>query len=154
MKQLCISPEALLIAETYLETLNIGATALALSLPKDQVVDAMKKAEVKSFLDVVYQDVGYRNKHRLGSLMDNLIDKKLEEMEDAGLESSNKDIADLIALQHKMSIENKKLDLELVKAQNQVPSTQINVQKNYNSLVERILTAWVQNIQLDYVRTK
>ena len=140
MKSLTIAPENLSVAEAYLETLSIDATSQALQIPKDQVVNILKKKEVKTFLDTIYQDVGYRNKNKLGTLMDTLIEKKMEELEDADIGSS-KDILDLIALQHKMALENKKLDLELIKAENQAPSTQINVQQNYTALVERIIGA-------------
>jgi len=140
MKELKIAPEHLLVAETYLQTLNISETAQALGVTDDKIAQTLKKKEVKTFLDVIYADVGYRNKHRLGDLMDTLIEKKLEELEDADIGSS-KDIADLVALSHKISLENKKMDIELIKAENQGPSTQINVQHNYDSLVERIIKA-------------
>lgn len=138
MKELKINPENLHIAEVYLRTLDAQETADALSLPRETVTKALNKREVKSFLDTVYREQGYRNKHKLGKLMDSLIDKKLEELEDADI-SSSKDIADLVALSHKMSLENRKLDIEAGKEG--TPSTQINVQNNYDSLVERIIKA-------------
>ena len=141
MNKLKITPESLNIAEVYLSTLDIDKTADALDVSRVRVAEVLKEKEVKTFLDTVYQEVGYRNKHKLGKLMDDLIDKKLEELEDADI-SSSKDITELLALQHKMTIENKRLDIELIKAQNAGPSTQINLQtNNYDSLVDRILKA-------------
>ena len=138
MKELTISPENLNIAEVYLKTLNIEDTAYALDISKETVTIALQKREVKSFLSTIYAEAGYRNKHKLGDLMDTIIDKKLEELEDADIGSS-KDITELIALSHKMSVENKKLEIEMIKAIYIVPSTQIKLQNNYDSLVERIL---------------
>ena len=140
MKELKINAEHLDIAEVYLRTLDIADTAQALDISKERVTKTLNKREVKSFLSTIYQEAGYRNKHKLGDLMDSLIDKKLEELEDADIGSS-KDITDLVALAHKMSIENKKLDIELEKVKSQGPSTQINVQNNYDSLVDRIMKA-------------
>ena len=135
MKELKIAPENLEVAEAYLTTLSIQEVSQVLDLPTDKVASILKKREVKSFLDTVYQDVGYRNRNKLGNLMDTLIDKKLEELEEADTGSS-KDIADLVLLAHKMALENKKLDIETT------PSTQVNIQQNnYDSLVERILKA-------------
>lgn len=136
MKELKINPENLHVAEVYLRTLNVEDTAQALSLPREDVAKVLKKKEVKSFLDTVYSEQGYRNKHKLGQLLDSLIDKKMEELEDADIGSS-KDIADLISLAHKMSLENRKQD----EVKDATPSTQINVQNNYDSLVERIIKA-------------
>jgi len=141
MNKLKLAPENLEVANIYLSTLDVEATANALDISQVKVTEILKEKEVKTFLDTVCQEVGYRNKHKLGKLMDDLIDKKLEELEDADI-SSSKDITELLALQHKMTIENKRLDIELIKAQNAGPSTQINLQtNNYDSLVDRILKA-------------
>jgi len=140
VKELQINPENLLIAEVYLSSLDINQTALQLDIPVETVTKALSKKEVKSFLGTIYAEAGYRNKHRLGALMDNLIEKKLEELEDADIGSS-KDITELISLAHKMAIDNKKLEIELEKAKNEGPKTQLNVQNNYSGLVERIMGA-------------
>ena len=95
-----ISPEYLSVAETYLKCQNIEETALALGLSKERTAQIVSKREVKQYIDTVYMDYGYRNRFKLGAALDKIIDKKMEELDEAEIGSSI-DILEILALSHK-----------------------------------------------------
>jgi hypothetical protein len=139
-----ISPEGLAVAEAYLECgQDASEAARMLGLPLDEVDRLLSKRETKAFIDRIYHESGFRNRHRMGELMDAIIAKKLEEMDDTGL-GSQKDIIDILQVAHKMKMEQLQLELKL---QDQKPGVQINTQinngggDNYNKLLEKVLNA-------------
>lgn len=133
-----ISPEALEVANCYMTTLSIAATAKALDLPPEEITSYVNKKEVQQYINTIFLDQGYMNKFKLQSTLDNIIEKKLEEMEESEL-YSNKDIADLILLAHKMRME----ELKHIREMDNKIGKQINVQQNnysnHNDLIERII---------------
>ena len=76
-----------------------------------------------------FLDTGYRNRFKLSETLDLLIEKKLEEAEETQI-YSNKDMADLLAMAHKMRIEELKAQTEMEKAKAQTVKTQVNIQDN------------------------
>ena len=140
-----IEPEGLTIAETYLQ--NGGSaqkTAEFLGISVESVATQLKKREVKAYIDQMFFESGFRNRTKVAGVMDALIEAKLEEMDETGL-GSEKDIADLIQQQHKMTMEMMAMEIKMIEAQQKVPSTQTNIQVNmgggekYNSLIDKIL---------------
>lgn len=141
-----ISPENLEIANTYLQTQNIEQTAHNLSVATDTVSQVLQRREVRAYIDSVFLDLGFNNRFKMRSAMDALIQQKFQELEEAGI-GSNKDIADLLALSHKMSMDilDRQIKLEEAKAKN--IRSQVNVQLNefggdgskYGSLLERLM---------------
>ena len=127
-----ISPEGLEIANTYLKTTSVKDTASALALPEDQVSRYLNQREVKKYIDTVFLDVGYRNRFRLADTLDDIIEKKLEELDEAEL-TSNKDIADLLQMAHKMRMDEIKAQTDMAKAEQATIKNQTNVQINDNS---------------------
>lgn len=101
-------------------------------MPEHKVVEILEKTEVKTYLNSVYLDQGYRNRDRLGKLMDRIIEKKLEEMEESEM-GSNKDIAELIAMAHKMRMDE-------IKAA-QKPGNVINVDANLGGGYGKLMNA-------------
>lgn len=99
-----ISPEALEVATTYLECSDRKITADIIGIDIEKVDNILNKPEVKRFVDNVFLDQGYLNRHKLQQTMTTLIDKKLEELEEAEIGSS-KDILDLIQAAHKMRMD-------------------------------------------------
>ena len=85
-----ISPEGLEIANTYLKTTSVSETALSLGVPEDEVSRYLNQREVKKYVDTVFLDVGYRNRFKLAATLDEIIEKKLEELDEADM-TSNKD---------------------------------------------------------------
>lgn len=142
-----ISPEGLEIANAYLQFGNIRAVCEFMGVSEDKVVALLNKREVKRYIDTVYLDLGYRNKNNIGSLLDEMIQSKLEEAQETGVYSS-KDLADLLQMAHKMRMDEIKAQAELLKAESTSIKNQTNVQineslpfgqGNYGKLMEKLL---------------
>ena len=124
-----MSPEGLEIANSYLEHGSIPAAATALAITEDTVSEALNKREIKQYIDTVYLDTGYRNRFKLSETLDLLIEKKLEEADETEI-YTNKDMADLLALAHKMRMDEMKAQTELEKAKLGTIKNQVNIQDN------------------------
>lgn len=142
-----ISPEGLEIANAYLELGNVPAVSARLNVAEQDVSEFLAKREVKNYIDTVFLDTGYRNRFKLGSVLDDLIDRKLEEAEESEM-YSNKDLADLIQMAHKMRMDELKAQAEMEKAKASQIKTQNNVQinaevpfgqGNYGELMKKLL---------------
>jgi len=99
-----ISPEMLEIANTYIACMDYSLTASQLGLTLDAVVEYVNKPEVQKYVTEIFLNSGYRNRFKLGATLDKIIDAKLVELEEASMTSS-KDIMELLALAHKMRME-------------------------------------------------
>ena len=134
-----IAPENLEVANAYLATNSIPETAQELGLTYEYVASALETPEIRRYIDAIYLDRGYRNKHKLGDLMDQILESKLEECVASEMYSS-KDLADLLQMAHKMRMEEAKL-------QQTGPTHQTNVQineapfggGNYGELMKKLL---------------
>lgn len=130
-----LSPENFDVANAWLQYGNVKETAEALMIPEHVVVATLKDKQIKAYLDGVYLDLGYRNRQKLGALLDKIIDQKLEEAEETGIYTS-KDLVDLITLAHKMRMDE-------IKAEKNENSTTVNVanfgEGNYGKLMGRLL---------------
>ena len=139
-----ISPEALEIANAYLQLQDLQKVAAELDMPVDMVTTMLAKREVKTYIDNVFMNVGFNNQFKLRSAMDALIGQKFQELEEAGV-GSGKDIADLLALSHKMTIETLDRQIALEKLKSETVKNQVNVQVNefgsgaYGNLMEKLL---------------
>lgn len=142
-----ISPEGLEIANCYLQFGNIRAVCEYMQVPENQVVELLNKREVKKYIDTVYLDMGYRNKNNIASVLDEMIQSKLEEAQETGVYSS-KDLADLLQMAHKMRMDEIKAQTELMKAEGTNIKNQTNIQVNealpfgqgnYGKLMEKLL---------------
>ena len=139
MKLVKMAPENLEVANAYLSTGSALVAANSLGCTPDQVYEILEKSEVKDYVNSVYLDQGYRNRFRLAELLDEVIEKKLEEARDSD-QYSSKDLVDIIALAHKVSEDHRK-DAKAttnIKQQN----VQINSpfgEGNYGKLMEKLL---------------
>ena len=142
-----ISPEGLEIANSYLTFGNIRGVVEHLGVNENAVVEILNKREVKKYIDTVYLDMGYRNKNNIASVLDNMIQTKLEEAEETGV-YSNKDLADLLQMAHKMRMDEIKAQADLEKAHTANIRSQTNVQinegvpfgqGNYGKLMEKLM---------------
>lgn len=138
-----MSPEMVEIATSYLETADASQTAKALGIPREKVIYYLNKPECKRFVDTVFLEQGYLNRHKLQETLSEIIEMKLEEMRETEM-GSNKDIADLLALAHKMRHDELKTQAASEKVV--APTNQTNVQingagfgDNYNSLLEKLV---------------
>lgn len=148
-----ISPEDLEIAQQYLISQDAKETAESLGLPVEVVTKSLARKEVRSFVHQAFMHTGFNNQWRIRGLMDVIIKKKLQELEESDL-GSNKDITEILALNHKFTmdmagieLEQRKLDIkEKELAKKNVPSNQTNVQinqsgfgGNYDTLIEKLV---------------
>ena len=142
-----ISPEGLEVANSYLTFGNIRAVVEQLGVQENKVVELLNKREVKKYIDTVYLDMGYRNKNNIAGLLDEMIESKLEEAKESGV-YSNKDLADLLQMAHKMRMDEIKAQAELEKAHATNVKSQTNVQineglpfgqGNYGKLMDKLL---------------
>jgi hypothetical protein len=142
-----ISPEALEVANAYLQLNDARAVAQELDLDPEVVTSLLAKREVKSYIDSVFFDSGYNNRFLMRRAMDALIKQKFSELEESPT-GSTKDIAELLQMSHKMSMDLMDREIQLAKAQQAVgPQKQVNVQINdaldgskYSQLVQRLIT--------------
>ena len=142
-----MSPEGLEIANTYLELGNIQAVCLRLKIDENTAQEYLGKREIKAYIDQVYLDTGYRNRFKLASTLDDIIERKLDEAEESQI-YTNKDIADLLSMAHKRRMDEIKAMAELEKAKASNIKNQTNVQinselpfgqGNYGKLMEKLL---------------
>ncbi len=141
-----MSPDGLEIANSYLELGNIQAVCIRMSLDENTVQEYLAKREIKAYIDQVYLDTGYRNRFKLANTLDDIIERKLEESEESQI-YTNKDMADLLMMAHKMRMDEIKAMAELEKAKTSNVKNQTNVQinelpfgqGNYGKLMEKLL---------------
>ena len=142
-----MSPEGLEVANTYLQLGNITEVCQELSLDENTVSEFLNKREIKQYIDQVYLDTGYRNRFKLANTLDNIIEEKLAEAEESQV-YTNKDLADLLQMAHKMRMDEIKAMAELEKAKTSPIKQQANIQinelpfgqGNYGKLMEKLLT--------------
>jgi uncharacterized pyridoxal phosphate-containing UPF0001 family protein len=118
-----------------------------LELPVESVSNILSRREVKAYINQVFFDLGFNNRFKMRAAMDAVLKRKFQEMEEADV-GSNKDIAELLALSHKMSMEllDREIQLEKLRAERAGPKSQVNVQINeggdgtkYGALISRLL---------------
>jgi len=143
-----ISPEALEVANCYLQCQDPREVANQLDLSPEAVTNILARREVRGYIDAVFMDTGYNNRFLLRRAMDALIKQKFSELEEGGV-GSNKDIADLLQLSHKMSMDllDRQIQLEKLRQGSSTgPQKQVNVQINeldgskYSQLVQRLVS--------------
>lgn len=135
MTQIALSPESLDVANAYVIYGSAQATAEQLQIPEYQVLELLERADVKAYINGVYLDRGYRNRAKLGEVLDKMIDSKLEEALESGV-YTNKDLLELLQFAQKMRMDELKL------AQDNSGTT-VNIanfgQGNYGTLMEKLL---------------
>ena len=140
-----ISPEALEIANCYLQDQDAASVAQTLQIPQTLVTQTLARKDVKAYIDQVFFDVGFNNRFKMRAAMDALIKKKFQELEEAEVGSS-KDILEILALSHKMTMEQMQRQIELEKLQSSKVVSQTNIQINdagdgtkYGSLIQQLV---------------
>ena len=108
----------------------------------------MQRREVRAYVNQVFLDTGFNNRYKMRRAMDAIITKKFQEMEEAQT-GSNKDIIEILALSHKMSMDmlDKEIQLEKIRAEKATPKSQVNVQinnadsgkSNYDRLLDKLM---------------
>lgn len=140
---LTISPEALQVANCYLTTQSAAQVSEDLNMELTLVTQILARREVKAYVDQVFFDTGFNNRFRMRDAMDAIIQKKFAELDEADV-GSGKDILEILALSHKMTMETLDRQLQLEKLKSSNLRTQTNIQineggSNYNQLLERLI---------------
>lgn len=142
-----ISPECLAVANQYLLSQDVKQCATALGLEPYQVQQYLARPEVARYLDKIFFDSGFNNRYKVREAMDAILQQKFQELSEAGV-GSGKDIADLLMLSHKITMDLLDRELELEKLRQKTTldnlKTQVNVQINdsgtkYSELINRLL---------------
>lgn len=140
-----ISPEALEVANCYLSLQDHTKVSEALDIPLTLVKQILMRKEVKGYIDNVFFEVGFNNKFRMREAMDAIIKKKFQDLQEADVGSS-KDIIEILALSHKITMEQLQKQIELEKLQQSSIRSQVNVQINeigdtskYSQLIKQLV---------------
>lgn len=142
---LVIDPESLEVANCFLTTQSLSETSNKLNISIELATRILDRREVKAYIDSVFRDCGFNNRFKLRQVMDAVLDKKLEELYESDT-GSGKDIIEIIAMSHKMSMDNLDREIKLEEAKNKTLAirNQVNVQINnpttkYESLMQKLL---------------
>lgn len=135
-QHIALQPEDLDIANAYLTYGSAKETAEQLQIPEYQIVKILERSEVKEYINGIYLDRGYRNKNKIGQVLDQMIDSKLEEAIESGIYTS-KDLLELLQFAHKIRMDELKQE-----AGNTGPTVNIANfgQGNYGQLMEKLLS--------------
>lgn len=145
-----IAPENLEIANTYLACQSIPEVSRMLCLPTDTISQVLGRREVRAYLDTIFLDYGFNNRFKMRGIMDAVINKKLQEMDESDI-GSQKDIIEIMALSHKMAMDvlDRQIKLEEAQAKTAGIKNQVNMQINngngtqYDNLIERLMQGGV-----------
>ena len=142
-----MSPEMVEVTTSYLQTADIQETALALGIEKERVSYYLNKPEAKRFVDTIFLEQGYLNRHKIQGVLDEIIEMKLEEMRDSEI-GSNKDIIDILAFAHKIGEDTRKgmRESDKFSSPNSKVGSQTNIQlnvgeygDNYTNLMQKLI---------------
>lgn len=140
-----ISPEALEIANCYLQIQDIEKVAEELDITTNLVSDILARREVRAYVDNVFMNLGFNNRFKIRNAIDAVLKKKFQELEESGM-GSTKDIADLIELSHKMTMAEYDRQIKLEQLRQSNVKTQTNIQindgggNNYSKLIQDLLS--------------
>ncbi len=111
-----MSPEGMDVIEAYLQCgSDVPAAARSIGMSEIAFRDIMNRSEVKNYLNDIFMESGFRNRDRLFGVLDEVIKRKLEELEETGM-GSDQDIMDILWKAHKMKMEEMKMMVELEKS--------------------------------------
>ena len=140
-----VSPEAITVMNTYLQSgCSMKETAVQLNMPIENVSSFLSQRPVKALLDQQFQEQGFRNRDRMFGLLDEIINAKIEEMEETGM-LPDMDIVTLLEKQHKMKMQELQMSMKLQETTNLIQNNnttniQINGGENYNQLLDKIIS--------------
>ena len=139
-----ISPEGIEVANAYIIIRNIEGVSKELGISEYKVAEILNTRSVKKYIDAIYFDTGFRNRNNIASLLDEMIASKIEEAQESGI-YTNKDLADLLLIAHKMRMDEIKAFAEQEKITNIKNQTNVQIndagiwgQGNYGKLMETI----------------
>lgn len=127
-----VAPEHMEFIDAYFENgTDLKKAALVLGIPEKTAMAIYKKPEVSNYISSILMESGFLNRGRFFGLYDEIINKKIEEMNETGMVAQEKDIVDILEKLHKMKMAEMKMMIELEKVRSGSPTThQTNIQVN------------------------
>lgn len=136
MNQLALQPEITAVADTYIAMeFDIDKTAKALNMERQAVAAIVFSKETSAYISGIYFNTGYMNKSKFFKVLEDLIDKKLEEMQESEMGSS-KDIVEILETMHKMKMAELKLELKKLEIEAGKNKPGVAVQINNNGVTD------------------
>lgn len=140
-----LQPEAIVVVEQYLRfNRDIDLVAAELNTTPTVIGDILNKREVRGYLDHLFMESGFRNREKFFDVLDNLLDAKIAELDEAQMGSSM-DIMDIMKIYHGMKIKELELSIKLQELQSAkqsagtINNVQINNSSGYDKLLDRII---------------
>lgn len=138
-----VSPEGAEIANTYLaNACSIKDTSNVLGIPTYEISAVLHEPLIKAYVNGVLRESGYQSMLTVAEKLDELIEMKWTELQEAEI-GSNKDISDLLALAHKVRLDmSKLLQADTLKqGPGTLKQTQVNVygEGSYGKLMEKLI---------------
>ena len=129
-----LTPEVLDITQLYIQcNFSIEKTCEQTGLSSKEVADIISHPQSKAYINEVFLDTGFRNRAKLGRLLDKMIESKIEEAEQTEI-YTEADLLDLLKFSHKMKMDEAKLES---------PNTQVNIanfgDSNYSDFVQKLI---------------
>lgn len=142
------SPEGLELAESYLTHGNATAVSQELGIPVEVVAKELQKPEIRTYINQVFLESGFRNRNKFFGLLDQMINQKIMEAEETGV-VSDEDLLTVLEKVHNMKMKEMAMEIKLLEAQVKIngaktPVQQTNIQNNFggsdgmNSLMSQL----------------
>ncbi len=143
------SPEGLVLAEAYLTHGTAAGVSKELGIPVEVVAKELQKPEVRTYINTVFLESGFRNRNKFFGLLDHMVNEKLKEAEETGI-ITDEDLLYVLEKVHKMKMEELKMEIKMMEVQAKIagakaPLQQTNIQNNFggsdgmNSLMEQLV---------------
>jgi hypothetical protein len=115
-------------------------TSQVLEIPTHDLSAQLQEPLVREYVVSILKEHGMQHMEKIASKMDDLIERKWEELEEAEV-GSNKDIAELLNIAHKMRMDMQKHLAEDTKAVKNQKNIQVNNfdGSNYHKLIEKLV---------------
>jgi len=137
-----ISPDGAKIANTYLANgCSIKECSQSLDVPTHEIAAVLQQPLIKTYVNSILREHGYRHMAQIAEKLDDLVDRKWAELDEAEI-GSNKDIADLLLMAHKFRMDmSKLLQADVSKEVGLTKNTQVNVygEGSYGKLMEKLI---------------
>ena len=125
-----LDPIVLGVANRYLGGDSISAIAHSYDISPDIVSQILDKKEVKAYVDNVYLNQGFLNRHKRVELINQVIEQKIQEALETQV-FSKKDLLDWLKILNDME--------SAAKPKPSGPSVAVQVNNNYDNLMKDLL---------------
>jgi hypothetical protein len=126
-----LDPQHLLVANELLAGKTIPQIADAFNLSADRVTAIVERTDTKRYVDTVIMNQGYLHRSRRLSIINRVIDEKLQEAAETGM-YSKKDLFDWIKLLNEMDRDGR--------PKQPTTAVQVNNTTNYTTLLNDLFT--------------